>query len=191
MKVEGLINPREYTGCLPNGALIYPYSIVEAGAEIGPGTKVESFCFVEHGAVIGAFCTIKPGVYVWEGVELEGHVFIGPNVTFTNDSHPRVGRPCPVEKTLVKHGASIGAGAVILPGVTIGESATVGAGAVVTQGVPTGETWAGNPATRCKTGETIDERCLEAHGSTRDGRVYSHVRNCDCGVGKIAGKLNA
>jgi acetyltransferase-like isoleucine patch superfamily enzyme len=129
-----------------NGTVIFPFAIVEEGAEIGAGTKIESFTFIERGAVIGAYCTIKPGVYVWNGVTIENGCFIGPNVTFTNDSHPRVGRACPVEKTRVCRRASIGAGAVILPGVMIGEDAMVGAGAVVTRNVVAGETVVGNPA---------------------------------------------
>ena len=128
--------------------MIYPFAIVEPGALIGEGTKIESFCFIEKGAVIGARVTLKPYVAVWAGVTIEDDVFIGHGVRFTNDSYPRVGRACPVEKTLVKRGASIGAGAVILPGVVIGEGAMVGAGAVVTHDVGDGWVVVGNPARR-------------------------------------------
>jgi UDP-2-acetamido-3-amino-2,3-dideoxy-glucuronate N-acetyltransferase len=110
---------------------IYPLAIVQFGAEIGSGSKIESFCFVERGAVIGARVTIKPGVYVWRGVEISDDVFIGPGVRFCNDPWPRVGKPCPVTPTFVGHGASIGAGAILLPGAWIPPHSMVAAGAVV------------------------------------------------------------
>ena len=96
---------------------------------------------------IGNRVTLKCGVYVWDGVTLEDDVFCGPNATFTNDRRPRSRiRPSEFPNTLVERDASIGAGAVILPGVTIGSGALIGAGAVVTRDVPEGETWVGNPA---------------------------------------------
>ena len=86
---------------------------------------------------MGDNVTVKCGVYLWDGLRIENDVFIGPNVTFTNDKYP-VSKHYPIEfmATLVKEGASIGAGAVILPGLTIGKFARIGAGAVVTQDVP-------------------------------------------------------
>ncbi|MGB2351402.1 MAG: acyltransferase, partial [Akkermansiaceae bacterium] len=84
---------------------------------------------------------------IWDGLEIEDDVFIGPNVTFTNDKHPRSKQhPDAFEKTIVRQGASIGANATILPGVTIGAGAMVGAGSVVTRDVSAGVTVAGNPA---------------------------------------------
>lgn len=146
---------------------IDPTAIVHSGASIGAGTTVWQFCVVMDGAVIGADCnlnahtlveggavigdrvTLKCGVYVWDGVRLEDNVFVGPNAVFTNDKEPRSRqRPETFEQTRVGRGASIGGGAVILPGVTIGEGAMIGAGAVVTSDVPAGETWVGNPARR-------------------------------------------
>lgn len=126
---------------------VWQFAIVLAGARIGADCNINCHTFVEGGAVVGDRVTLKAGVYVWDGVTLEDDVFCGPNATFTNDRAPRSRqRPERFERTLVRKGASIGAGAVILPGITIGEGALIGAGAVVTRDVPAGETWAGNPA---------------------------------------------
>lgn len=87
--------------------------------------------------VIGDHVTVKCGVYLWNGVTLEDRVFVGPNVTFTNDKHPRSKRyPNEFKRTLIREGASIGGGAVLLPGITVGRGAMVGAGAVVAHDVP-------------------------------------------------------
>jgi UDP-3-O-[3-hydroxymyristoyl] glucosamine N-acyltransferase len=119
---------------LTNHAIVYPFAIVQAGAEIGDDSKIESFCFVEDGAKIGARVTLKPGVYIWRGVEISDDCFIGPGVRFTNDPWPRVGKACPVIPTFVGHGASIGAGAILLPGAWIPPHSMVAAGAVVKEG---------------------------------------------------------
>lgn len=97
--------------------------------------------------MVGNRVTVKCGVQLWDGLRVEDDVFIGPNVTFTNDPFPRSKRhPAKFLKTIVKKGASIGGGAVILPGLTIGEGSMVGAGAVVTKSVPAGAVMVGNPA---------------------------------------------
>ncbi|EXY76736.1 acyltransferase [Bacteroides fragilis] len=97
--------------------------------------------------IIGNNCTIKCGVQLWDGIELEDNVFIGANVTFTNDMYPRSHNTNWVlQKTLVCKGASIGAGSTLLPGLTIGENAMIGAGSMVTKNIPAGEVWVGNPA---------------------------------------------
>lgn len=130
---------------------VWQFVVIMAGARIGGGCNLNAHTLVEGGAKIGNRVTLKCGVYVWDGVELEDDVFCGPNATFTNDKHPRSRqRPDAFLKTIVQRKASIGAGAVILPGVTIGESATIGAGAVVVVDVPAGETWVGNPARRLR-----------------------------------------
>jgi len=95
---------------------------------------------------IGDHVTVKCGVYLWDGVRLEDKVFIGPNVTFTNDRHPRSGGAFRLLVTTVREGASIGAAAVIGPGVTIGRYAMVGMGAVVLKDVPDHALVYGNPA---------------------------------------------
>lgn len=126
---------------------IWQFAIVLAGARIGADCNLNAHTLVEGGAVIGDRVTLKCGVYVWDGITLEDDVFCGPNATFTNDKTPR-SRQHPQEyaRTIVERGASIGAGAVILPGLRIGAGAMIGAGAVVTRDVPPGETWFGNPA---------------------------------------------
>ncbi|NPA74675.1 MAG: N-acetyltransferase [Euryarchaeota archaeon] len=116
------------------------------GCKIGKNTKIDSFVYVEGGVKIGNNVKIRPFTFICEGVTIEDDVFIGPNVTFTNDNNPRVRGEWKLLKTTVKRGASIGAGAVILPGVTIGEYALVGAGSVVTKDVPPRAVVVGNPA---------------------------------------------
>lgn len=146
-------------------AQIHPAALVDPGANIGHWTRVWAFAHVVRGAVVGEDCnlcdhtfvegkvrignrvTLKCGVYLWDGLVLEDDVFVGPGAVFTNDLRPRsrcVPREYPT--TLLKQGCSIGAGAVILPGLTIGRWAMVGAGAVVTRDVPDFALVAGNPA---------------------------------------------
>lgn len=126
---------------------VWQFAIILAGARVGADCNINCHTFIEGGASVGDRVTLKAGVYLWDGVTLEDDVFCGPNATFTNDKHPRSRqRPAEFARTLVRKGASIGAGAVILPGVTIGEAAVIGAAAVVTRDVPSGETCAGNPA---------------------------------------------
>ena len=125
------------------------------GCEIGDGTKVGCFVEIQRGARIGARCKISSHAFVCEGVTIEDAVFIGHGVMFTNDMWPRAvdatGNPkgphdWECRPTRVKKGASIGSGATILCGITVGENAMVGAGSVVTRDVPAGATVAGNPA---------------------------------------------
>ncbi len=144
---------------------IHPQGIIEPGAQIGAKTRIWAFAHVLPGAVIGEDCnindgvfienevvvgnrvTIKSGVQLWDGITLEDDVFVGPNATFTNDPFPRSKQyPDEFAKTMVRHGASIGANATILPGITIGTNAMVGAGAVVTRDVPPNAIVVGNPA---------------------------------------------
>lgn len=146
-------------------AFVHPLAVVEQGAHVGQRSRIWQFCVVLHGAAIGEDCnvcahclieggvtigsrvTVKSGVQLWDGASLEDDVFIGPNVTFTNDCFPR-SRQQPGEfiRTIVRNGASIGANATILPGVSIGRWAMVGAGSVVTRDVPDHALVLGNPA---------------------------------------------
>ncbi len=143
---------------------VHPAAICETNA-VGPGTRIWAFAHVLPGAVIGADCnicdhvfiendvvvgdrvTVKSGVQLWDGVRLGNDVFVGPNATFTNDRFPRSRKqPEVFATTLVRDGASVGANATILPGLTIGLNAMVGAGAVVTKDVPANAIVHGNPA---------------------------------------------
>ena len=152
---------------------VHPSALVET-SEIGPGTKIWAFTHVMKNVVIGADCnigdhifietgvkigsgvTIKNGVTVWEGVEIEDFVFIGPNASFTNDQVPRSPRHPEVrarysgkgwlEKTIVREGATIGANATILCGLTLGRYSFVGAGSVVTKSVEPFRLTYGNPS---------------------------------------------
>ncbi len=126
---------------------IWQFTVVLQDAVIGNDVNICSHCFIENEVVIGNRVTIKAGVQLWDGVSLDDDVFIGPNVTFTNDKYPRSKvYPEDYAKTWVQRGASIGGGAVLLPGITIGENAMVAAGAVVTQSVPPHAIVKGNPA---------------------------------------------
>jgi len=129
------------------GTRIWQFVVILPGAVIGRDVNVCSHCFIENQVFVGDRVTVKCGVQLWDGVTLEDDVFVGPNVTFTNDLQPRSRNvAAKLLPTLVKKGASIGANATILPGITIGEGSIVGAGAVVIKDVPPGVTVVGNPA---------------------------------------------
>jgi UDP-2-acetamido-3-amino-2,3-dideoxy-glucuronate N-acetyltransferase len=124
------------------------------GCELGDDVKIGTFVEIQKGSKIGNRCKVSSHSFICEGVTLEDDVFIGHNVVFTNDRYPRAtaGGKLQTEAdwvcipTLVKRGASIGSGAVLLCGITIGENALIGAGSVVTKDVPAGATVVGNPA---------------------------------------------
>ena len=120
---------------------IWQFTVVLENAVIGEGCNICANCFIENDVVIGNRVTVKCGVQLWDGLRVEDDVFIGPNATFCNDKYPRSGnRNFKLLRTVIKKGASIGANATILPGVTIGEKALVAAGAIVTKDVPAGIT---------------------------------------------------
>ncbi len=144
---------------------IHDHAIIEPGATIGAGTRVWAFAHVLPGAIIGEDCnicdqvfienqvkignrvTIKSGVQLWDGIVLEDDVFVGPNATFSNDHFPRSKQyPTEFTPTVIHRGASLGANATVLPGLSIGAKAVVGAGAVVTRDVPPNAIVTGNPA---------------------------------------------
>ena len=134
------------TDKIGKGSRVWAFTHILPGAQIGVDCNVCDHVFVENDVVIGDRVTIKCGVQIWDGLRLEDDVFIGPNATFTNDMFPRSKQEFELVLTCVKKGASIGANATILPGITIGENAMVGAGAVVTKDVPSGTLVVGNPA---------------------------------------------
>lgn len=116
---------------------IWQYCVVLPDAKIGSNCNICSHCFIENKVSIGNNVTIKNGVYLFDGMVIEDDVFIGPNATFTNDKYPKSKNyPDDFPKTLIKKGASIGAGAIILPGITIGTNALIGAGTLVTKNIP-------------------------------------------------------
>lgn len=130
-----------------NDTTIWAFAHVLSGAVIGRNVNINDHVFVENDVTIGDRVTVKSGVQVWDGIHLHDDVFVGPNVTFTNDRFPRSKQyPEEFPRTIVERGASIGGGATILPGITIGQSAMVGGGAVVTRDVPAFAIVVGNPA---------------------------------------------
>jgi acetyltransferase-like isoleucine patch superfamily enzyme len=125
---------------------VWQYVVILPDAVIGDDCNICSHSFIENDVVIGNRVTVKCGVRIWDGVTIEDGVFVGPNVTFTNDRFPRSKDYKEPETTLVRRNASIGAGAAILSGIEIGENAMIAAGAVVTRDVPPNAVVAGNPA---------------------------------------------
>lgn len=149
MSDVSLIHPTADVQALKVGARtqVWQFVVILPQAAIGEDCNICSHCFVENDVVVGDRVTVKSGVQLWDGLRLEDDVFVGPNVTFTNDRMPRSRvYPESFSKTVVRRGASIGGGATILPGVEIGERAMVGAGAVVTRDVPARSIVVGNPA---------------------------------------------
>jgi len=143
---------------------IWAFAHVLPGAQVGADCNLGDHAFVEGGARLGDRVTVKNAVLVWDRVTVEDEVFLGPNVVFTNDLAPRVGwRKAPEQlvATLVRHGASVGANATVVCGVTVGRYAFVAAGAVVTRDVADHGLVAGNPAARigwvCACGRRLGE----------------------------------
>lgn len=140
---------------LADGVVIHHPELVNLyGCRIGEGTRLGTFVEVQKNANIGARCKISSHTFICEGVTIEDEVFIGHGVMFINDPYPRATtqgllqseKDWKVVPTLVRRGASIGSGAVIMCGLTIGRDAMVGAGAVVTRDVPDNAVVAGVPA---------------------------------------------
>src|SRR5207247_1552293 len=128
------------------GTCVSAWAHVMPGARLGAECNIGEHCFIETGVVLGDRVTVKNGVAVWNGVVAEDDVFLGPNAVLTNDLRPRskVYRG-PVQPTLLKRGASVGANATLLCGITVGTCAMIGAGAVVTRNVPANALVVGNP----------------------------------------------
>lgn len=126
---------------------IWAFSHVLSGAKIGRDVNINDHVFIEDDVIVGDRVTVKCGVQLWNGTTIEDDVFIGPNVTFTNDMFPRSKKFLESHpRTLIRKGASVGAGTVLLPGVIIGQYALIGAGSVVTRDVPPFAKVYGNPA---------------------------------------------
>jgi acetyltransferase-like isoleucine patch superfamily enzyme len=146
------------------GTRVWAFAHVMKGVSIGEECNIGGHVFIETGARLGARVTVKNNVLLWDRVTIEDEVFLGPNAVFTNDLNPRVAFKKPPDRflpTLVRRGASIGANATVVCGVTIGEQALVGAGSVVTADVPAHGLVVGNPARRigwvCACGERLPD----------------------------------
>jgi len=173
----------DHTLVLEQPAFVHPLADVEEGAILGNGTKVWRFAHVRSGAVIGEHslvggCSfvdagvtignrvrIQNGVLIYNGVTIEDEVFLGPNMIFTNDLYPRAdGRHWKIIPTHICHGASVGANATIVCGITIGEYAMVAAGSVVTKDIPPFTLVRGNPARPvgyvCYCGQKLDTEAI-------------------------------
>jgi len=170
-----------------DGTRIWAFAHIMPRAIVGCDCNIGDHAFVESGAVVGDRVTLKNGVLVWDGVTILDDAFIGPGVIFTNDRHPRSPRmPAAALRyadranwhlpTRIGRGASLGAGAVIAPGISVGDYAMVGAGAVVSRNVPPHCLVLGNPARPvgwvCQCGQRLPvaglcDRCRVAaqHGS--------------------------
>ena len=130
------------------GTRVWAFAHVLSDAIIGADCNLCDHIFIENDVIVGDRVTVKSGVQLWDGITLEDDVFVGPNATFTNDPFPRSKKyPEKFPRTVIRKGASIGANATILPGLTIGQYAMVGAGTVVTKDVPPGQTVVGSAST--------------------------------------------
>jgi UDP-2-acetamido-3-amino-2,3-dideoxy-glucuronate N-acetyltransferase len=130
-----------------SGTRIWQFVVILPLAKIGNDCNISAHCYIENDVIIGDRVTMKNGVQLWDGLRVGDDVFIGPNVTFTNDKYPKSrNADFKLLTTWVEAGACIGGGATLLPGVRVGAAATVGAGAVVTKDVDPGDTVVGNPA---------------------------------------------
>lgn len=126
---------------------VWAFAHILPEARIGEDCNICDHTFIENDVIVGNRVTIKCGVQLWDGITLEDDVFIGPNATFTNDPFPRSKQyPEAFTRTVIRQGASIGANATILPGLTIGQHSMIGAGTVVTKDVPPFAIVVGNPA---------------------------------------------
>lgn len=159
-----------------SGTRIWAFAHVLDGARVGVDCNICDGAFIEGGAVVGDRVTVKNQVMVFEGVTIENDVFLGPGVIFTNDMRPRANIRRAGDSllpTVVRSGATLGAGVVVVCGHTVGRFAFAGAGAVVAQDVPDHAFVIGNPARQkgwvCECGERLDEADLKCRSC---GRAY-------------------
>jgi len=151
---------------------IWQFCVVLNGAIIGSNCNISCHVLIESDVVIGDHVTVKSGVQIWDGLRIDNHVFIGPNVTFTNDLLPRSKQyPEEFAKTYLKEGCSIGANATLVAGNTIGKYAMIGAGSVVTTDVEDFALVYGNPA-RKKGYVTKTGLVLDLNLKSKDGRQF-------------------
>ena len=166
---RALVHPEAQIG---EGSRVWANANILAGAVIGEHCNICDSCYVERGAVIGDHVTLKNGVAVFDGVSLEDDVFVGAGAAFINDRNPRSRRSDSwvLEKTFVKKGATIGANATVMCGITIGTYAVIGAGCVVVNNVPDHAIVVGNPAQKvgyaCRCGRTLNDQLKCACGAS-------------------------
>jgi len=158
---------------------IWQYVVILPDATIGCDVNICANALVENDVVIGDRVTIKSGVQIWDGLRIEDDVFVGPNVTFANDHFPRSKHPPKTFlSTVIQKGASIGANATILPGITVGSGALVGAGSVVTRNVPENAIVVGNPAAIVGYASSTEAEVLQSLSTT-----VGNSGSADIGVG--------
>jgi acetyltransferase-like isoleucine patch superfamily enzyme len=161
-----------------DGTRIWAFVNILSGARIGRDCNICDRCFVENDVVLGDRVTVKCGVSLYDGLAVENDVFVGPDVVFANDPRPRSGKRLPeYPRTRIREGASLGAGAIVLPGITVGRFAMVGAGALVTRDVPDFALVYGSPA------------CVHGHVCRcgRTLRVEETRAACECGARYVRG----
>ena len=159
---------------IPDSTNIWQFCVILPNAQIGENCNICANCFIENDVKIGNNCTLKCGVQLWDGIELEDNVMIGANCTFSNDRYPRAkNKNYVLLSTKICHGASIGAGSVILPGLTIGSHAMIGAGSVVTKNIPKNTLWVGNPA-QMKGYITKDNITLDLQLRDKEGNIHDY-----------------
>ncbi|MGL4853359.1 MAG: acyltransferase [Phocaeicola sp.] len=152
---------------------VWQFCVILAQAQIGNECNICANVLIENDVILGNRVTVKSGVQLWNGVRVEDDVFIGPNVTFTNDLVPRSKQyPLSFEKTVIQKGASIGANATIVAGHTIGTYAFIGAGSVVTKNIPANTVWYGNPAVQ-KGFITNEGVLLDMNKKDKEGKEYT------------------
>ena len=163
------------TDKIGEGTSIWQYCVVLKGAILGKNCNINYNVFIEDDVIIGDNVTIKSGVQVWDGLRIRDNVFIGPNVTFINDNYPRSKNyPLKFLQTYLENGASIGAGSIILGGITIGKNSMIGAGSIVTKNVPDNELWVGSPAQFVKKLETQKTKTVLL-GSAGTGTAFASM----------------
>lgn len=159
------------------GTDIWQFCVILMDASIGEYCNINSHVFIENDVIIGNHVTVKSGVQLWDGMRIENKVFIGPNVTFTNDLIPRSKiYPKSFLITTIKEGASIGANSTIIAGNSIGKYSFIGAGSVINKDIPDFTLWYGNPATQrgyiTKKGDIVGLNMYD-----KNGKLYKLINS--------------